>query len=53
MRLKWNGAQTVIIPEVGGDPVDPGDIIDVDDALGKRLAENADWQVTSRKKGDD
>jgi hypothetical protein len=53
MRLKWNGDQTLIIPEVGMDPVEPGAIVEVDDALGKRLAQNPDWQVTSRKKGED
>jgi len=55
MRLKYQGVHEdgVEIPELGL-VVAHGDIIEVDDAVGKRLAENPDWQVTSRssKKGD-
>jgi hypothetical protein len=42
----------VDIPELGIH-VDHGEIIEVDDEVGKRLATNPDWQVTSRKKGDE
>lgn len=54
MRLKYQGPHEdgVEIPELGI-TVAHGDIIDVDDAIGKRLATNPDWQVTSRTKGDD
>lgn len=53
MRLKYVGVHEdgVDIPELGI-TVAHGDIIDVDDAVGKRLAENPEWQVTSRTKGD-
>ena len=49
MRLKYNGPHEngVEIPELGI-TVEHGEIIEVDDAVGKRLAANADWQVTSR-----
>lgn len=57
MRLKYCGPHEdgVDVPELGRDePVALGEIIEVDDELGKRLARNSDWQVTSRtKKGDD
>lgn len=55
MRLKYVGphGDGVDIPELGV-TVAHGEIVDVDDALGKRLAASTDWQVTSRaKKGDD
>lgn len=54
MRLKYVGVHTdgVEIPELGI-TVEHGEIIEVDDAVGKRLALSADWQVTSRTKGDD
>lgn len=53
MRLKYVGQFDAIeIPELG-QTVEQGEIIDVDDAIGKRLADSADWQVTSRKKGED
>lgn len=56
MRLKYVGPHEdgVDIPELGI-TVGQGEIIDVDDAVGKRLAASTDWQVTSRsgKKGDE
>jgi len=54
MRLKYVGPHTegVEIPELGI-TVEHGEIIDVDDTVGKRLAASADWQVTSRTKGDE
>jgi hypothetical protein len=54
VRLKYNGPHEdgVDIPELGIH-VDLGEIIEVDDAVGKRLAANADWQVTSRTGKDD
>lgn len=55
MRLKYVGAHEdgVDIPELGI-TVEQGEIIEVDDAIGKRLAESSEWQVTSRiKKGDE
>lgn len=59
MRLRYQGPHTegVDIPElgrVGEDAVKQGEIIEVDDEVGKRLSKSADWEVTSRtKKGDD
>lgn len=54
MRLKYCGPyDAVIVPEVRDDPIENGEIIEVDDAIGKRMATSTDWQVTSRKKGDD
>lgn len=52
MRLKYTGPHEdgVEIPELGI-TVEHGEIIEVDDAVGKRLAANSDWQVTSRDKG--
>ena len=54
MRLKYVGPLTegVAIPELGL-VVEHGEIIEVDEAVGKRLASSADWQVTSRTKGDE
>lgn len=56
MRLRYIGPHTegVEIPELGI-VVAHEEIIEVDEATGKRLALSADWQVTSRtsKKGDD
>lgn len=54
MRLKYVGPHTdgVEIPDLGL-AVEHGEIIEVDEATGKRLAASADWQVTSRTKGDD
>lgn len=55
MRLKYKGPHEdgVDIPELGR-TVAHGEIIEVDDELGERLATSNDWQVTSRpKKGDD
>lgn len=55
VRLKYVGVHTdgVDIPELGI-VVAHGEIIEVDDAIGKRLATSPDWQVTSRtKKGDE
>jgi hypothetical protein len=54
MRLKYVGPHEdgVEIPELGL-TVEHGEIIEVDDAVGKRLATSSDWQVTSRTKGDD
>lgn len=56
MRLKYVGPNTegVEIPSLGI-TVAHGEIIDVDDDVGKTMAETAEWQVTSRgsKKGDD
>lgn len=54
MRIKYVGPHQdgVEIPELGL-VVEHGEIIDVDDAVGKRLAQSADWQVTSRKKGEE
>jgi len=61
VRLKYQGVHQdgVDIPELASPDrpnghVDHGEIIEVDDTVGKRLAESADWQVTSRtKKGDE
>lgn len=60
MRLKYVGTHQdgVEIPEldlVGDSAVKNGDIIEVDDAIGKRLATSSEWQITSRtgKKGDE
>lgn len=49
MRLKYVGPNTegVEIPELEA-VVAHGEIIEVDDAIGKRLAVSDDWQVTSR-----
>lgn len=54
MRLKYVGPLTegVHIAELELD-VAHGEIIDAPDDVGQRLAESADWQVTSRKKGGD
>lgn len=55
MRLKYVGPHEdgVEIPELGV-IVGHGEIIDVEDAVGKRLAASTDWQVTSRtKKGEE
>lgn len=52
MRVKWTGDQAVVVPEVGPDPVEPGDIVEVDGALGRRMAKSELWKVTSRDKGD-
>ena len=55
MRLKYTGPHTdgVEIPELGL-TVGHGEIIEVDEATGKRLAASSDWQVTSRpRKGDE
>jgi hypothetical protein len=57
MRLKYVGPLTegVEIPELGGLIVAHEEIIDVDDAIGKRLALSPDWHVTSKttkKEGD-
>jgi hypothetical protein len=57
VRLKYVGVNTdgVDIPEidrVGENAVKLDEIIEVDDAVGKRLAESSEWQVTSRTKGD-
>lgn len=56
MRLKYVGPHTegVEIPELGL-VVAQDEIIEVDEAMGNRLAQSADWQVTSRssKKGDE
>lgn len=53
MRLKYVGPYDAVdIPELGI-TVENGEIIEVDDAIGKRMAASTDWQVTSRKKGDD
>ena len=55
MRLKYTGPHEdgVEIPELGL-TVAQGVTIEVEDAVGKRLAANPDWQVTSRtKKGED
>lgn len=51
MRLKYVGPSTegVDVPELGV-IVAQGEIVDVDDAIGKRMAESTDWQVTSRTK---
>jgi hypothetical protein len=54
MRLKYVGVHQdgVEIPELGI-VVAHGEIIEVDDAVGKRLALSDEWQVTSRKKGEE
>lgn len=54
MRVKYVGPHDAVdIPELGI-TVENGEIIEVDDAVGKRMAASTDWQVTSRtKKGDD
>jgi len=54
VRLKYVGVHEdgVDIPELGI-TVGHGEIIEVDDGIGKRLAESTDWQVTSRKKGEE
>jgi hypothetical protein len=53
VRVKYVGPYDAVdIPELGL-VVEHGEIIDVDDAIGKRMAASTDWQVTSRKKGDD
>lgn len=49
MRLKYLGDTDVDIPELGM-TVAPGEIVDVDDDIGRRMAESAVWQVTSRDK---
>jgi hypothetical protein len=53
VRLKYTGPHQdgVDIPELGI-TVEHGEIIEVDDDVGKRLATSADWQVTSRTKGE-
>lgn len=56
MRLKYIGPNTegVEIPSLGI-TVAHGEIIEVDDDVGKSMADTAEWQVTSRgsKKGGD
>lgn len=57
MRIKYTGPLTegVEVPELDGLIVPHNEVIDVDDAIGKRLALSADWQVTSKttkKEGD-
>lgn len=53
MRVKYVGPYDAVdVPELGL-VVEQGEIIEVDDAIGKRMAASTDWQVTSRKKGDD
>lgn len=55
MRLKYVGVHQdgVEVPEIRPEPIEHGEIVEVDDALGKRLAASSEWQVTSRTKGDD
>lgn len=55
MRLKYVGVHEdgVEVPEYRAEPVAHGEIIEVDDALGKRLAASSEWQVTSRTGKDD
>lgn len=48
MRLKYLGDQPVDIPEIG-QIVEPGQIIDVTDDIGARMAESAIWQATKAK----
>lgn len=49
MRVKYVGPlEAVEIPELGGLIVAKDEIVEVDDAIGKRMAESADWQTTSR-----
>lgn len=55
MRIKYTGPHEdgVHVPELGRD-VAPGEIIDVPDDIGARMAESADWHTTSRgKKGEE
>ena len=54
MRVKYVGPYDAVdIPELGL-VVEQGEIIEVDDAVGKRMAASTDWQVTSRaKKGEE
>lgn len=57
MKLRYTGPHTegVEIPELGL-VVAHDETIEVDDAIGKRLAENPDWQAVGRatgKKGDE
>lgn len=55
MRIKYTGPHEdgVHVPELGRD-VAPGEIIDVPDDIGARMAESADWHVTTRgKKGEE
>ena len=53
MRLKWMGDQAVVVPELGrDDPIEPGEIIEADTALGRRMAKSPMWKITSRDKDD-
>lgn len=54
MRLKYVGPYDAVdIPELGI-TVENGEIIEVDDVIGKRMAASTDWQVTSRaRKGEE
>jgi hypothetical protein len=48
MRLKYVGPwDAVEVPELGR-TVEQGEIVEVDEAIGKRMAESDLWQVTSR-----
>jgi hypothetical protein len=48
VRVKSLYDQAVDVPGIG--IVEPGEIIDVDSTMGKRMASSAMWRVTSRSK---
>jgi hypothetical protein len=53
MRVKYVGPYDAVeVPELGL-TIEQGEIVEVDDAIGKRMAASPDWQVTSRKKGEE
>lgn len=48
MRVKYVGPlEAVEVPEIGA-VVARDETVEVDDAIGKRMVESADWQATSR-----
>lgn len=53
MRVKYVGVHEAVEVAELGLTVANGEIVEVDDAIGKRLAASDQWQVTSRKKGDE
>lgn len=53
MRVKYVGVlEAVDVPEIGA-VVANGETVEVDEAIGKRMVESADWQATRSSKKED
>lgn len=51
MRVKFTGESPVEVPELGqGTVVEPGEIVDVPDDIGKRMTASEMWQATTKPK---